>query len=858
MIFAMKRLILLVSLLVLAPICHAVEFPGPAPGAAHGAVLKTGFVLENDVLQLRWAMSGNAKGETLRLVEIGNKISGQSVVQSGRELFRLRTPQAEAALNAPTPANGVYLAFRLGDRTIEALSSFDNKNWRTLQTLSRATFPGKPGVVRLGKMSLKADATDFADPGVMGTSRVGELSVFNPDGTPIRLGAPAKVATSPRAGTTAEFDGVTLKIGATQNSTAFAEWLLPDTQFVGAHVWKDSDKGLSWGPGLALIWPGGQFVKLNARSLSDFALTTQDGESLLGAGSDYPLFDLSASQFRLEGVPQIRPLTAPEMSAKKAPSGQELTATFRHATLPLHVEWRATLADGAHYAQQSLKVISSGAAPELRGVELLDCAMPNARQIGRVAGSPIEATGLFFSMESPFGVNEARSDGLRAGLLCRLPLNKGAGYEFSSVIGVAPPEQLRRAFLSYIERERARPATPFLITNSRYDLGRYANETDLTNSIGDLHRALTTDRGVPIDSYVLDDGWDDARNTFWNVDAQKFPNGFAPLAARLTALNSHLGLWISPLGGAGEAPQRVANARALKLANSNQLDLGNPAYYRWFRDRSLQFLRENQINYFDWDKTGNAATPQFMAMTNLARELRAANPNLFLNLTSGTWPSPFWLNVVDATWRGGGEMGWAGAGNKREQWLTYRDVEIYRQVVQRAPLYPLNAVTSGGIVLGQFGQGRDVALAGPDLRHDARLYFASGASLHELYLTPSLMTPQGWDDVAAAGKWAKANADVLADSHWIGGDPQRGEVYGYASWASRKGIFVLRNPSDKSGEIALDAGKIFELPAGATRNFKLVSPYADQRVDIAVLRVGESAAFKLEPFEVLVFEALSQ
>jgi hypothetical protein len=66
-----------------------------------------------------------------------------------------------------------------------------------------------------------------------------------------------------------------------------------------------------------------------------------------------------------------------------------------------------------------------------------------------------------------------------------------------------------------------------------------------------------------------------------------------------------------------------------------------------------------------------------------------------------------------------------------------------------------------------------------------------------MYVTPSLLSAEDWDTIAEAAKWARANADVLVDSHWIGGDPNKLEVYGCASWSSRKGILTLRNPLDK-------------------------------------------------------------
>ena len=66
-----------------------------------------------------------------------------------------------------------------------------------------------------------------------------------------------------------------------------------------------------------------------------------------------------------------------------------------------------------------------------------------------------------------------------------------------------------------------------------------------------------------------------------------------------------------------------------------------------------------------------------------------------------------------------------------------------------------------------------------------------------------------------------ANADVLVDTHWVGGDPGKGDVYGWASWSQRKAILALRNPSAQPNSISLDLGEIFELPPNAPRAFSL-------------------------------------
>ena len=59
------------------------------------------------------------------------------------------------------------------------------------------------------------------------------------------------------------------------------------------------------------------------------------------------------------------------------------------------------------------------------------------------------------------------------------------------------------------------------------------------------------------------------------------------------------------------------------------------------------------------------------------------------------------------------------------------------------------------------------------------------------------------DAVAETIRWSRANADVLADTHWIGGDPGRAEVYGWASWRPGKGILVLRNPSESPQDFSI-------------------------------------------------------
>jgi hypothetical protein len=142
------------------------------------------------------------------------------------------------------------------------------------------------------------------------------------------------------------------------------------------------------------------------------------------------------------------------------------------------------------------------------------------------------------------------------------------------------------------------------------------------------------------------------------------------------------------------------------------------------------------------------------------------------------------------------------------------------------------------------------------LTEDIRDFFASGTNCQELYITPSLMTSEHWDALAEAAKWSHDNVDVLVDTHWVGGDPAAGEVYGWAAWSKGKGILSLRNPSDKPGSITIDIDKAFELPSGAAEKYSLKSPWKeDAGSEAIVLSAGKEQTFELKPFEVLVFDA---
>ena len=101
-----------------------------------------------------------------------------------------------------------------------------------------------------------------------------------------------------------------------------------------------------------------------------------------------------------------------------------------------------------------------------------------------------------------------------------LPLRKGQSVDYSLVLGAAPPGQMRRGFLNYVERERAHPYRTFLHYNTWYDIGfgKPYDAAAVRDVIGAFGTELVRKRGVKLDSFLLDDGWDNPHST-WQMNS---------------------------------------------------------------------------------------------------------------------------------------------------------------------------------------------------------------------------------------------------------------------------------------------------------------------------------------------------
>jgi hypothetical protein len=592
------------------------------------------------------------------------------------------------------------------------------------------------------------------------------------------------------------------------------------------------------------------------------------GASLPLAGSVFALVPgegelLRSSDLKMIDAPVIESAPVSPGSSKAADHtpGRQVRIELEDASARLHISWRAILREGANYIRQEVTLKSQQQPFALTRIELIDAVIPGAVVSGNVKGSPVTARTWFFGFEHPLADCRVRSNRASCWLPRELPLLAGQSVTYSSVIGVAHEVELRRDFLKYVELERAHPYRTFLHYNSWYDLGyfdRY-NEQGAVAVVQSFGDQLTKQRGVKLDSFLFDDGWDDPA-TLWKFNPG-FPDGLAKVTQTAEGYGAAPGIWLSPWGGYDKPKQqRLASARAQGFeTNEGGFALSGPKYYRYFRDTCFEMIDKYRVNQFKFDGTGNANEvikgsdfdSDFDAAIHLIGELRAKKPDLYVNLTTGTYPSPFWLLYADSIWRGGEDHSFAGVGSNRQRWITYRDSQIYRWVVEEGPLFPMNSLMLHGLIYARHAQrlGSD---PGHDFPDEVHSYFGTGTQLQEMYITPSLLSTQDWDVLAEAAKWSRDNAQTLKDSHWIGGDPVRLEVYGWASWSPAKGIVTLRNPSDRQQDFTTTLAVLLELPADSTPSYAARSPWkAESAASTLNISVKEQHTFHLQPFQVL-------
>ena len=565
---------------------------------------------------------------------------------------------------------------------------------------------------------------------------------------------------------------------------------------------------------------------------------------LLGDGST-----VSASGMKLEDVKIVTLGEDPSAAtASLRYAGKALEARFTYGDLS--ITWRAVLRNGSHYLRTEMD-IKAARDLSMKGIVAMNylvaknSAYTAPEVVGNTRGAILASNHIFAGLETPMGLNSCKDEGNAThieGLWRRnTTLKAGKTWNISSVVGLVAPNQLRRSFLAYSERERAVAWRPYPVYISWYELNIDRNNAPAPSYKGNMTVEQCADvvshwkthfydkYQMAPKAFVWDDGWDQYGTWTFNPN---FPNGFDEPANEAKKMGTGIGAWLGPVGGYGQSGEY----RRAYWRSKGGMQLSNEDYYNFFIRCCTNMIDRYDFRFFKFDgisaqasatgpDEGTRGEENAEAIISIERAVRQKRPDIFLNTTVGTWASPFWFHFTDAVWRQEGDYGEAGdQGTDRERWITYRDRLVYQNFIQRSPVCPINTLMTHGFILSRWGAvSKNMDYDG--IVREMRCAFACGSGMVELYNDYKLMDEikdnQGnagalWKDLAECIKWQQEQADVLPDAHWVGGNPWDGKkanVYGWAAWNGKKSVLTLRNPSTSAQSFTTTLREALEIPS---------------------------------------------
>ena len=604
--------------------------------------------------------------------------------------------------------------------------------------------------------------------------------------------------------------------------------------------------------------------KLYFNGCSELGLqpSTELFKVLLGDGKT-----ITASEMKLEDVKMVTLAENPSAAtASLRYAGKALEARFTYEELS--IVWRAVLRNGSHYLRTEMDIQAAKDLP-MRGIVAMNylvaknSAYTAPEVVGNTRGAILASNHIFAGLETPMGLNSCKDEGNAThieGLWRRnTTLKAGKTWNISSVVGLVAPNQLRRSFLAYSERERAVAWRPYPVYISWYELNIDRNNAQAPSYKGNMTVEQCADvvshwkthfydkYQMAPKAFVWDDGWDQYGTWTFNPN---FPNGFDEPANEAKKMGTGIGAWLGPVGGYGQSGEY----RRAYWRSKGGMQLSNEDYYNFFIRCCTNMIDRYDFRFFKFDgisaqasaigpDEGTRGEENAEAIISIERAVRQKRPDIFLNTTVGTWASPFWFHFTDAVWRQEGDYGEAGdQGTDRERWITYRDRLVYQNFIQRSPVCPINTLMTHGFILSRWGAvSKNMDYDG--IVREMRCAFACGSGMVELYNDYKLMDEikdnQGnagalWKDLAECIKWQQEQADVLPDAHWVGGNPWDGKkanVYGWAAWNGKKSVLTLRNPSTSAQTFTTTLREALDIPAYVRGKITLTHAFNQAELD---------------------------
>ncbi|HLX64114.1 MAG TPA: hypothetical protein VKX17_22770 [Planctomycetota bacterium] len=437
-------------------------------------------------------------------------------------------------------------------------------------------------------------------------------------------------------------------------------------------------------------------------------------------------------------------------------------------------------------------------------------------------------------------------------------------------------------FMDYLNTIR-RPVRSFIHYNNWYDgTGKNLKPDNFVDKIAHEFKTKMEPFGVKVDAFVPDNGWQN-RNSIWQPNPRQFPDGmksFAELGAALKKEGTSLGLWFTLNGYELNTDWGVKNGYFEAQRNphfsrfNRYYSLGDPHYNADLRAQLSALIKDGQLNYIKHDfndmcdsgphngtlpddRHGHEkAVDETLSILQMERQI---NPDIFQNVTNWAWFSPWWLQHCNTIWMLSDDTGlnrkWPALSDCQMA-ITYRDAHLFKAWGNPAtrPLVPISHLMTHGIVNATGAADGPMSDPLRDWEDYVLMYYARGVQLKEWYITPSKMDAAHWEVLGERTKWAQENSATLANAVYIGGNPEKGQAYGYVAWNGDKGIVTVRNPDMKEQAIKVPFDKTVWYRGENARAFTALKTYPLTNRNALDLKSGKEFSIKIPGWTTLLYE----
>ena len=461
-------------------------------------------------------------------------------------------------------------------------------------------------------------------------------------------------------------------------------------------------------------------------------------------------------------------------------------------------------------------------------------------------GYPVMGKNLFAGVEHPAAfstLNEDKTYSLRQHPVWQ----KNQIVCCRAVTGMAEdPEEL---FYTYLDTIRIpalkKPLVSFCSFWSDPYLGNYEYDVDPGNysSLVNAFSAL----GIRPEVYTLDAGWHDRRSFFKAKKAFGGDKGLKKVGELFRQHGAELSLWVShngPMGmdwdflkskgiavGAGESASYCGDHYGVLLDPKLEKELCK-------RFCELASPEYGAVHFkIDWDNDC-ATTPEFDekyptrdhvregsidAMIRISKAMRQVNPDVIIR--NGWWLSPWWLMTVNHVFladSGDSEYATFPALTQRAAAANHRDLMYYIELRRDGSLIPPDAFDNHEFPHAR----RNPFCEFPGDWADTCMWAVlRGTSYLPMTLQPESLEAWQADILRQTLEFARKNADSIytGNSRMVGGNPNAGEIYGFAHKKGNKQLFLaLRNPAPTVQEYTIETG--FDNQVQIYPDFRRIAP----------------------------------